>query len=158
MIHTPSLNVGKPPYTLYNTVDSYFDVTQDYASLITDKEPVTDTYGNPMYYDADENFYIKVKNADGTYHFCDEEYKVVDVDENNLTLLEREYNIVTYTFTATDSIVSLTNIKVVGSYEFTIVPGYDIHIPGSEGGSTENGGTGEGTPDEGTPDREEEQP
>jgi hypothetical protein len=153
-----SLNVGKAPYTLDNTVDSYFDVTQDYASLITDKETVTDTYGNPMYYDADGKFYIKVKDANGNYYFCDEEYEKVTVDENNLTLLEREYNIVTYTFTATDSIVSLTNIKVVGSYEFTIVPGYDIHIPGSEGGATENGGNGEGTPDEGTPDGEEEQP
>lgn len=153
-----SLNVGKAPYPLNNTVDSYFDVTQDYASLITDKETVTDTYGNPMYYDADGKFYIKVKDANGNYYFCDEEYEKVTVDENNLTLLEREYNIVTYTFTATDSIVSLTNIKVVGSYEFTIVPGYDIHIPGSEGGATENGGNGEGTPDEGTPNREEGQP
>ena len=32
-----------------------------------------------------------------------------------------DYYVITYSFEATDSIVALTNIKVVGNFEFTIV-------------------------------------
>ena len=34
---------------------------------------------------------------------------------------EIDYYVITYSFEATDSIVALTNIKVVGNFEFTIV-------------------------------------
>ena len=41
--------------------------------------------------------------------------------------LSQPYFVVTYTFEATDKIVSLTNIKVVGSHEFTIIENTDIN-------------------------------
>ena len=46
---------------------------------------------------------------------------VTKTDEKGNTYYEA-----TYTFTATDKIVSLTNIKVVGNYEFVIVEGEDF--------------------------------
>ena len=131
-----SLNIGHNPYPLYNTVDSYYDVTNDYETLTLVEEQIVDTEGNGLYYDSEDKIYIKVVNADKTYYFCDEEYNEVTIeDESELKPLMQEYYVVTYTFTATSHIVSLTNIKVVGSHEFTIIPGYDIHIPGSNGGT-----------------------
>ncbi|MBQ8354370.1 MAG: hypothetical protein IJY40_01915 [Oscillospiraceae bacterium] len=131
-----SLNIGHNPYPLYNTVDSYYDVTNDYETLTLVEEQIVDTEGNGLYYDSEDTIYIKVVNPDKTYYFCDEEYNVVTIeDESELKPLMQEYYVVTYTFTATSHIVSLTNIKVVGSHEFTIIPGYDIHIPGSNGGT-----------------------
>lgn len=47
---------------------------------------------------------------------------VSKTDENG-----QEYYVATYTFTATESIVSLTNIKVVGNYKFTLIENTDIN-------------------------------
>ena len=44
-----------------------------------------------------------------------------------------KYYVVTYTFTCTESIVSLTNIKVVGEHEFTIIPDYNGDFDDSVG-------------------------
>ena len=52
---------------------------------------------------------------------------VSETDEKGNT-----YYVATYTFTATDSIVSLTNIKIVGNYDFVIVEDTDIEVPGNE--------------------------
>jgi hypothetical protein len=134
-----SVKVGQNTRLLQNTVDSYYDVTNDFESLILDQEQIVDVNGNGLYYDSAENIYIKVENADGTYYYSEEknglDYSAAEVNESELKKLMRDVHIVTYTFTGASSIVSLTNIKVVGSYEFTIVPGYDIHVPGSEGGT-----------------------
>lgn len=42
------------------------------------------------------------------------------------------YYVATYTFTATDSIVALTNIKVTGNYEFVLIEDTDIDVEGGE--------------------------
>lgn len=52
---------------------------------------------------------------------------VTETDEDGNT-----YYVATYTFTATDKIVSLTNIKVVGSYKFVLIEDDDVVIDGSE--------------------------
>ena len=75
-----TLNVFHDVYELKNAADCYYDVTDNYADLVTM---------------TDEDGY--------------------------------EYYVVTYTFEATDKIVSLTNIKVVGNYEFTIIENTDIN-------------------------------
>ena len=72
------VHVGHDTYELKNAPDCYYDVTDNYESLVTE---------------TDEDGY--------------------------------EYYVVTYTFEAAESIVSLTNIKVVGQYEFTIVEDFD---------------------------------
>ena len=50
-----------------------------------------------------------------------------------------------YTITATDQIVSLTNLKVTGYYEFALIEGIDIEIERPEG---EDQNDGDGTYDE----------
>lgn len=77
------VHVGHDTYELKNAPDCYYDVTDNYESLVTE----TDEDGN-------------------------------------------KYYVVTYTFEAAESIVSLTNIKVVGQYEFTIVEDFDENVDG----------------------------
>ena len=83
---TAKVHVGHDTYELKNAPDCYYDVTDNYESLVTE----TDEDGN-------------------------------------------EYYVVTYTFEAAESIVSLTNIKVVGQHEFSIVEDTDINVEGTEG-------------------------
>ena len=83
---TAKVHVGHDTYELKNAPDCYYDVTDNYESLVTE----TDEDGN-------------------------------------------EYYVVTYTFEAAESIVSLTNIKVVGQYEFSIVEDTNINVEGPEG-------------------------
>lgn len=52
---------------------------------------------------------------------------VTETDEDGNT-----YHVATYSFTATDKIVSLTNIKVVGNYEFVLIEDDDVVIDGSK--------------------------
>ena len=77
------VHVGHDTYELKNAPDCYYDVTDNYESL------------------------------------------VIETDEDGY-----EYYVVTYTFEAAESIVSLTNIKVVGQYEFTIVEDFDENVDG----------------------------
>ena len=44
-----------------------------------------------------------------------------EIDLTPVDSTEVDYYVITYSFEATDSIVALTNIKVVGNFEFTIV-------------------------------------
>ena len=79
-----------------------------------------------------------LKNATDCYYDVTKNYASMEVkydaDGN-------EYYEVTYTITATDSIVSLTNIKVTGYYQFTIIDQDDVDVNGPEGeDSTEDGG------------------
>ena len=67
------------------------------------------------------------------YYYDD--YKTVFNDIEELRPLMMEYYVVTYTFEAAESIVSLTNIKVVGQHEFSIVEDTNINVEGPEGGS-----------------------
>lgn len=71
-----------------------------------------------------------LKNAaDCYYDITGMHYSVVtEKDENG-----NSYFVATYTFTATDKIVSLTNIKLTGNYEFVLVENDDIEIDGGEG-------------------------
>ena len=85
---TAKVHVGHDTYELKNAPDCYYDVTDNYESLVTE---------------TDEDGY--------------------------------EYYVVTYTFEAAESIVSLTNIKVVGQHEFSIVEDTNINVEGPEGGS-----------------------
>ena len=43
------------------------------------------------------------------------------------------YFVATYTITATDKIVSLTNIKITGNYDFDLVESPDVNVDGSQG-------------------------
>ena len=65
---------------------------------------------------------------------------VTETDEDGYT-----YYVATYTITATDQIVSLTNLKVTGYYEFALIEGIDIEIERPEG---EDQNDGDGTYDE----------
>ena len=61
----------------------------------------------------------------------------------------KTYYVATYTITATDQIVSLTNLKVTGNYEFALIKGIDEEIDGSGGGDqTPDDGTGDESNDE----------
>ena len=50
------------------------------------------------------------------------------------------YYVATYTISATDSIVSLTNLKVTGNYEFVLIEDVDIDVNGSDGEGTDGEG------------------
>ena len=43
------------------------------------------------------------------------------------------YYVATYTFTAVDKVVSLTNIKITGNYDFVLIEDTDVNVDGSEG-------------------------
>ena len=62
------------------------------------------------------------------FNITDMQTSVVSATENNQT-----YYIATYTITATDRILALTNLKVTGNYEFVLAKNVDIHIDGSYG-------------------------
>ena len=77
------------------------------------------------------NHAIELKNAPDCYYDVTNFGTMTEVtDESGET-----YHVITFTFKATESIVSLTNIKVVGSFEFAIVESPDEEIDGSEGGN-----------------------
>lgn len=63
--------------------------------------------------------------ADCYYDITDMQSAVVTEDDGTFTA--------TYTFTATDKIVSLTNIKITGYYEFALVEDTNVEVDGSEG-------------------------
>ena len=50
------------------------------------------------------------------------------------------YYVATYTISATDSIVSLTNLKVTGNYEFVLIEDVNIDVNGSDGEGTDGEG------------------
>ena len=127
-----SINVGGKAYELCNAADCYYDVTNDYASLIVGTEQKTDNMGNKLFYDANETVYAKIENED-SYYFCDKDGNPVEVNEDELNPVMEEFYVVTYTFTATDSLVALTNIKVVGSHEFVIIKENNPNFNGSAG-------------------------
>ena len=69
---------------------------------------------------------------------------VTETDEDGNT-----YYVATYTITATDRIVALTNLKVTGYYEFMLNENFDVEVDGSEGGDqTPDDGTGDESNDE----------
>ena len=74
---------------------------------------------------------IELKNAPDCYYDVTNFGTMTEVtDESGET-----YHVITFTFKATESIVSLTNIKVVGSFEFAIIENPDEEVDGSEGGN-----------------------
>ena len=126
--------VGHKVYELKNATDCYYDVTANYTEMLTDTEQLKTDEGMYVYTDANGNtVYEKVDPQTDDSTFYNEDGNEIEVNYEELTEVMREFNIVTYTFTATDSIVSLTNIKVVGNYEFTIVENTntDVEVPGT---------------------------
>ena len=125
-----ALKIGQSTYSLANTVDCYYDVTTNYSSLVTREEQGVSADGYLLYEDANGEVYYLAD--DGEYYDYDTDAAYTGTEELSEHMVS--YYVVTYTFEATDSIVSLTNIKVVGNYEFTIVENTDIEVPGDEGG------------------------
>lgn len=87
-----------------------------------------------------------LENATDCYYDITKNYsslitKYEEADDGTM----QPYYVATFTFTATDKIVSLTNIKVTGNYEFTIVDNPNFEIDGDENidgdlDAEENGG------------------
>ena len=132
---TAKVHVGHDTYELKNAPDCYYDVTDNYESLLKKTEQATDDGGNLLFLDDNDNFIVKIVSNDGTVAYYYDDYKTVFNDIEELRPLMMEYYVVTYTFEAAESIVSLTNIKVVGQYEFSIVEDTNINVEGPEGGS-----------------------
>lgn len=127
------LKVGQSSYTLLNASDCYYDVTTNYSSLIIEEEQGETAEGYLLYEDAAGEVYYLAD--DGKYYDYDTDAVYTGTGELSEHMVS--YYVVTYTFEATEKIVSLTNIKVVGNYEFTIVEDVDINIDG-DAGETEN--------------------
>jgi hypothetical protein len=127
-----TVKVGNQPKELKNATDCYYDVTNDYASQITVYDQLCDANGRPLYTDPSGNQVYE--NEDGTCYYVQDHTPVPqDIELNPVDDLSKPlYYVVTYTFEAVDNIVSLTNIKVVGSYEFTILENTDINTLGNE--------------------------
>lgn len=124
------LKVGQSSYNLLNAADCYYDVTTNYSSLIIEEEQGKTAEGYWLYEDANGEVYYLAD--DGEYYDYDTDAVYTGTEELSKHMVS--YYVVTYTFEATDKIVALTNIKVVGNYEFTIVENTDIEVPGDEGG------------------------
>lgn len=122
------LQVGQTTYNLGNATDCYYDITNNYSSLVTKYEQAMDENGNLIYTDA--NGVRVYEDADGVCTYADgtvvaDDAILTPVDDTNAPYYEA-----TFTLTATDKIVSLTNIKVTGNYEFVIVEDTDINVDG----------------------------
>ena len=131
-----TVQVGQTTYNLANAADCYYDITSNYSSLVTKCEQAVDEKGHLLYTDADGKQVYE--NEDGSLKYVSSGSEVSEdavltpvYDEN------QSYYLATFTFTATDKIVSLTNIKVTGNYEFAIVEDTDIDINGDENGGAE---------------------
>lgn len=134
------VNVGSETYELENATDCYYDVTNDYESLIEEEVQLTTKEGWNVYTDQNGNtVYEQYDPKTDTTTFFDENRQKIEVDDlvayyEQLTEVMTTCYIVTYSFEAAqvndiNSVVSLTNIKVVGSHEFTIIRDTDIVIP-----------------------------
>ena len=130
--------VGHELYELNNAPDCYYDVTSNNASLI--QPHITDDDGRPLYQDKNGNSIYEVINEDKSksYFYCDSGNKCSDDVIKTMEPCLEDYYVITYTFTASEGIVSLTNIKVVGNYEFTIIKGDDVNVGDNVGGNAEN--------------------
>ncbi|MBQ4550839.1 MAG: discoidin domain-containing protein [Oscillospiraceae bacterium] len=133
--YSAKLNVGKNSFTLRNATDCYYDVTDMQEKLEAVYFQAEDENGNLLFTDAEDNeIYMnqsgefRYKNNNALYN--GEVDELIPVDSEVI-----DYYIITYTFEATDSIVALTNIKVVGNFEFIIIEDNEE--------TQEGGGTGE---------------
>ena len=71
---------------------------------------------------------FELKNATDCY------YNITDMQRSVVTADDGTY-VATYTISATDKIVSLTNLKVTGNYEFVLIEDTNDDVDGSEGGN-----------------------
>ena len=119
------LNVGHDVYELKNAADCYYDVTDNSASLVEKYEQLRNGNGQPLFNDPNgKEVYM---TEDGGFYYSENNPVPKDTKLTPKYDLSQPYFVVTYTFEATDKIVSLTNIKVVGSHEFTIIENTDIN-------------------------------
>lgn len=145
-----TVKVGQTTYDLKNAADCYYDITKNYSSLVTKYEQATTEDDCPLYTDAAGKQVYEDLQGDFKYVSDDslvaEDAVLTPVDDTT-----QPYYLATFTLTATDKIVSLTNIKVTGNYEFSIVDDTNIDINGDDsdgdiggddlaGDSDENGG------------------
>lgn len=115
------VKVGSSTVTLENAPDCYRDITKsaemktlyDQATNEDDHLLYTDPTGKEVYETPDGYLYYSETGNPVPEDIIGELTPVYDMNQ--------PYYVVTYTFTATSGIVSLTNIKVVGTYEFTII-------------------------------------
>lgn len=125
------VNVGHDVYKLKNAADSYYDVTDNSASLVEKYEQLYNSKNQPLFNDPNDNEVYMTE--DGGFYYSENNNPVPeDTELTPKDDLNQPYFVVTYTFEATENdttagIVSLTNIKVVGSHEFTIVENTDIN-------------------------------
>ncbi|MBP3660790.1 MAG: discoidin domain-containing protein [Oscillospiraceae bacterium] len=118
--YSAKLNVGKNTFTLRNATDCYYDVTDMQEKLEAVYIQATDDNGYLLYTDADGNEIYMNESGEFRYRNNNELYTGED-ELTPVNTTEVDYYVITYTFEATESIVALTNIKVVGNFEFTIV-------------------------------------
>lgn len=130
---------GKNTRTLENATDCYYDITGDYTSVITKYEQARDEEGRFLFTDAAGNSVYEEFVDDGS---TENVYKYVTdgrvvADDAELTPVydtTQPYQVAVYTLQSLDGIVSLTNIKAVGNYEFELVEDIDIDINNGNGG------------------------
>lgn len=134
---TGTAQVGQTTYNLGNATDCYYDITGNHSSVVVKYEQKVDEDGNLLYTDANGTQVYEDENGNLTYadgSEVAEDVVLTPVDDTSLP-----YYVATYTITATNKIVSLTNIKVTGNYEFVVVEDLDIDINGDMNGDM-NGG------------------
>lgn len=129
--------VGQTTYNLANATDCYYNITNNYSSLVTKYEQAMDEEGNLLYTDADGAQVYE--DAEGNLKYVSDDSAVAeDAELTPVDDMNNPYYVATFTITATDKIVSLTNIKVTGNYVFTIVDDENIDINGDESGGEES--------------------
>lgn len=130
-----TVQVGQSTYNLANSADCYYDITKNYSSLVTKTGHIKDDNGNYLYVDGNDKQVYETK--DGYYYYVSDNRELTDSEIESLVAVEGTYYVATYTFTATSEIVSLTNIKVTGNYEFDIVEDINesgnVEVNGEEG-------------------------
>lgn len=131
------LLVGSNTYELRNTVEQYYDITARYSVLQNKYEQARNTDGCLLYTDGSGKEVYEGK--DGYFYYTANNAKVgEEVDLTPVDDTTKPYQVAIFTLTvpedANGAIVSLTNLKLTGEYEFTLVEerGRTIDVDGYE--------------------------
>lgn len=128
--------VGSDTYELRNTVEHYYDITAKYSVLQNKYEQARNADGCLLYTDGSGSQVYE--GTDGYFYYTNGTKVGEAVDLTPVDDTTKPYQVAIFTLSvpedANGAIVSLTNLKLTGEYEFTLVEerGRTIDIDGYE--------------------------
>lgn len=142
-------------FVLFTDVDGKLDTAEEYESIGPKEEVYLDEGQMVTFslYDWDPNsnkIYLgikaptgsgtvtvgndalEIKNAVDCYYDITNFATISTVTETNEDGTEYVYKVATFKITASEGLISVTNIKVTGNFKFTIIENENVGVPGDE--------------------------